>query len=64
VILDVEMSLQVIENSKKLKYSFNSIMLIFQCYSSDKGSRTQHLEYKLIGNIIQYNFIYFDDFMC
>jgi hypothetical protein len=39
-------------------------MLIFQCRSYYKGSRTQQLQYKPIADIIQNNFVYFYDFMC
>jgi hypothetical protein len=39
-------------------------MLIFQRYSYHKRLRTQLLKYKRIENIIQIDFIYFNDFIC
>jgi chromate transport protein ChrA len=40
VILCVEMNLQLIQNSNKLKYYSITFVLIFECSLCDKGSRT------------------------
>jgi hypothetical protein len=55
MILYVEMKLQVIHNSNKLRYCFNAIVLSFQCQSS---------EYKPLEYIILNNFMLSDDFVC
>jgi hypothetical protein len=59
----VEIRLQMIQKSNKLKYYFNTFVLISKRHLCDKGSRTQWIEYKLIWDIIENDFLYFCDFM-
>jgi hypothetical protein len=59
VILYVEMRLQIIQNSIKLKFCVNVFVNIFQPYSCKKGSKNCD-----VNDIIQNNIMYFDDFLC